>query len=70
MNICPHLVVFIKNSYIRVGYPSRRIRAEVFVATVVHHLVEGEGEVRGEDTLADILPRVGSGRSVISDDLV
>ena len=43
------------------GHPSGRVGAIVGVAGIVQELMEGEGEARSQQALADVVPR---GRSI------
>lgn len=55
---------------IRVGYPSGRVGTVILEATIVEHLMEGEGEFRVEDAAGDVLPRGRGTSSMNSNDFI
>lgn len=61
-------MVKIRENSIRVGYPSRRVGAKVFIAAIIHHLMEGEGKCRVKKAFGYVVPCLWSARSVISND--
>lgn len=56
--------------HIRVGYPSGWVGSEILVATIIHHLVKREREIRVKDPPRNLNPRLGRrGRTVIKNNL-